>query len=264
MDGIETVQKIREMGGKYESLTIVALTANAIAGVREMFLQNGFDDFISKPIDAEELQEIVSKHLPPGIVHLKEHSEEQNNARDGNKDELNNEILEFFFKRLTAERDKMSAYLESGDFKLFAITVHAMKSSLATINEKKLSETAAKLEAEAKADNREYCTEQFPAFAESLTELHEKLKATFPEEQASVSKEKGDPAHLAECVAKAVTAADDFESESGLELVKALSEFDFGEEINNELEKAKTAFEDFDCTGAAESLARVNVLSGVV
>ncbi|MCL2689992.1 MAG: transporter substrate-binding domain-containing protein, partial [Chitinispirillia bacterium] len=65
MDGIQTVQEIRKLGGKYEKLIIVALTANAVKGAREMFAENGFNDFISKPIDANELRGIIKKHLPP-------------------------------------------------------------------------------------------------------------------------------------------------------------------------------------------------------
>jgi CheY-like chemotaxis protein len=52
------------MGGKYELLPIVALTANAVQGVREMFLANGFDDFLSKPINIGELVRILENWLP--------------------------------------------------------------------------------------------------------------------------------------------------------------------------------------------------------
>lgn len=65
MDGIETVSIIRKMDGeKYSSLPIVASTANAIVGAKEMFLENGFNDFISKPIDVEVLNNVLFKHLP--------------------------------------------------------------------------------------------------------------------------------------------------------------------------------------------------------
>ncbi|MCL2069478.1 MAG: response regulator [Treponema sp.] len=60
MDGIETTQKLRVMG--YRG-TIVALTANALAGNADMFKQNGFDDFISKPIDLRNLNSILNKFV---------------------------------------------------------------------------------------------------------------------------------------------------------------------------------------------------------
>jgi CheY-like chemotaxis protein len=65
MDGIEATARIRAMGGKYEFLPIVALTANAVQGVREMFLANGFNDFLSKPVNTGELVRILENWLPP-------------------------------------------------------------------------------------------------------------------------------------------------------------------------------------------------------
>ena len=60
MDGIETTLKLRELG--YEGC-IVALTANAIVGNSEMFLDNGFDGFISKPIDITQLNAILNEFV---------------------------------------------------------------------------------------------------------------------------------------------------------------------------------------------------------
>ena len=67
MDGVEATLKIREMGlddPYYRELPIVALTANAVAGMREMYLENGFNDFLSKPIDTAELNTVLEKWLP--------------------------------------------------------------------------------------------------------------------------------------------------------------------------------------------------------
>jgi CheY-like chemotaxis protein len=60
MDGIETTEKLREMG---YSGTIVALTANALVGNDEVFRQHGFDDFVSKPIDTRHLNSILNKFV---------------------------------------------------------------------------------------------------------------------------------------------------------------------------------------------------------
>jgi len=60
MDGIETVQKLRERGYK---APIVALTANALVGNEEMFAQNGFDGFISKPIDTHRLNAVLNQFI---------------------------------------------------------------------------------------------------------------------------------------------------------------------------------------------------------
>jgi CheY-like chemotaxis protein len=52
------------MGNQFTRLTIIALTANALSGVREIFLKEEMDDFLSKPIMIKDLREILTKHLP--------------------------------------------------------------------------------------------------------------------------------------------------------------------------------------------------------
>ena len=60
MDGLETTNKIREMG---YTLPIVALTANPLAGQAELFMENGFDDYISKPVDIRHLDNILCRYI---------------------------------------------------------------------------------------------------------------------------------------------------------------------------------------------------------
>jgi CheY-like chemotaxis protein len=67
MDGVEATQHIRAMGDEdlyYRNLPIIALTANAVSGMKEMFMSNGFDDFLSKPIDTDRLNSILEKWVP--------------------------------------------------------------------------------------------------------------------------------------------------------------------------------------------------------
>lgn len=63
MDGLETMKKIRAMNEDMSLLPIVLLTANAVTGVREEMLREGFDDFLSKPIDVDELRRILIRFL---------------------------------------------------------------------------------------------------------------------------------------------------------------------------------------------------------
>ena len=69
MDGIEATDFIRSIDPQddyYRNLPIIALTANAIAGQREIFLEHGINDFLAKPIDIQKLNDILEKWLPPG------------------------------------------------------------------------------------------------------------------------------------------------------------------------------------------------------
>lgn len=65
MDGVETLQKIRQKPGLYyQSLPVIAFTANAIGGAREMFIAEGFNDFIAKPIELSVLERILRRYIP--------------------------------------------------------------------------------------------------------------------------------------------------------------------------------------------------------
>jgi len=65
MDGVETLHRIRQKPGLYfQSLAVIAFTANAIGGAREMFLAEGFDDFIAKPIELSVLERMLHRYIP--------------------------------------------------------------------------------------------------------------------------------------------------------------------------------------------------------
>jgi len=67
MDGVETTERIRALGDSdsyFNKLPIIALTADAVSGMRDMFMQSGFDDFLSKPIDTVVLNSVLEKWIP--------------------------------------------------------------------------------------------------------------------------------------------------------------------------------------------------------
>jgi len=283
MDGVETTGIIRKLGGKHEKLPIIALTANAIQGAKEMFLSRGFNGFISKPIEIQEMNEVLREWLPPGKIEEKiqpaRNAERQDDETSGDFvsaleriDEINTEIglrhvsgmknmyretLGLFQKKLAAECDGMSASLNAKDIKSFAIQVHAMKSALSTIGAMNLSDAALKLETAAKSDDIGYCKERFPAFREKLISLHERLSAIFPGGKAIGKRKPGDPAYLKENIKKALAAADNFNGDLGYKIINDLLAYDFGDQNNTLMENAAAAFENFDYNAARESLNKV-------
>jgi signal transduction histidine kinase/CheY-like chemotaxis protein len=67
MDGVEATLAIRALGEeRCRTMPVVALTANAVSGMREMFLENGFNDFLSKPIDVSRLERLLTQWIPAG------------------------------------------------------------------------------------------------------------------------------------------------------------------------------------------------------
>jgi len=291
MDGMETTQEVRKLGGVYEKLPIVALTANAVAGMKEMFLSSGFNGFISKPIVMRELDKIIREWLSP--EKLSQRSEADGaagavtanaEANDGSDiydifidkvskiEEINTEIglnrfpgmknlyhttMEMFHKKLPAECDNLTVFLDAKDMENFSISVHSMKSSLATIGAMRLSETALELESASKKGETDFCLQKFPEFREKLLSLHAKLSVIFPEAKTAQKKEPGDMSRLLEDVKKSLAAAENFDNDTGMEIIKALLPYDFGVENNDLLENALTALENFEYEGAAGILGKI-------
>jgi len=145
MDGIETVRRIRSLGGKYHDVYIIALTANAVKGAREMFINNGFDDFLSKPIDVNELQEIVIKYLPPEKIKIVTGREktQDNIAREN---ELRLKSIRTFVKENKSAYEKIIDFLDSGDVRTAHRIAHTLKSAAGYLGKTELQEAALSLE----------------------------------------------------------------------------------------------------------------------
>ena len=277
MDGVETVNEIRKLGKDYEKLPIVALTANAVSGMREMFLSNGFNGFISKPIVMQELDTILREWLSPekvtnlpkpekadteagfieAVKKIGEINTEIGQRRSAGMLDIYRHAMYMFHKNMLKECDTMTAFLQARDLNNFMISVHAMKSSLATIGAVPMSEVAAALENASRNKDLDTCVQMFPGFRERLVSLHGRLSAVFPETEDPAKKGPGDMRLLRENVQKALAAAKDFDSDTGMETIKEFLPYDFGDEINILLKDAYSAFENFEYKGAAEILSKI-------
>ena len=180
MDGIEAVKIIRETGYSH---TIIALTANALLGRAKMFLQNGFDSFLSKPIDSRELNTILNEFIknkkPPEVIEAARSvpaadrviNFEQNNGVKSNR------LYNFFI--LDAENAvNILNNINLDDFEIesYITTIHGMKSALANIGEIELSAFAKKLEYAGRDRNFELLYGETQSFINALKYLIKKYK----------------------------------------------------------------------------------------
>ena len=74
MPGMDGVTTLNEMRSRYDmrGVAVIALTADAVAGAREYYIEKGFDDYISKPVKSEALEDILKQHLPEKLLLSKE------------------------------------------------------------------------------------------------------------------------------------------------------------------------------------------------
>jgi response regulator RpfG family c-di-GMP phosphodiesterase len=165
MDGVEAMKKIRaDVSGKNGEVPIVALTANAMSSAKQMFLAEGFDGFVSKPIETEELERVLRQVLPKSMVTYEEIDEKEEAPADFEemrKDtspkitpiSLREQLKPYavdtdgglkycmndfdFYKSLLVQfaiesEEKIhliGRYYESSDWKNYEILVHALKST---------------------------------------------------------------------------------------------------------------------------------------
>lgn len=64
MDGIDTLKEIRKLGDEYASLPVICFSANVVSGARNMFMKEGFNEYLAKPIEIDKLEKIIMELLP--------------------------------------------------------------------------------------------------------------------------------------------------------------------------------------------------------
>jgi signal transduction histidine kinase/CheY-like chemotaxis protein len=211
MDGIETAHLIRERerneadrDGGAKPVPIVALTANAMPGMREMFLENGFNDFLSKPIDGAKLNAVIEAFVESekwetpwaddaaaaaeeSLPDISGVSAKRGVAMTGGTLAGYLRVLEVFCKdaeeRLALLRTLigLTRDAEHGhaafDLNLYITQVHALKSASVSIGAESLSVEAARLEASGKSGDMTYIRDILPAFAEHIAALVKNIRA---------------------------------------------------------------------------------------
>lgn len=183
------------MGEKYEALPIIALTANALIGAMEMFLDAGMNDFISKPASKSDFNEALLRWLPPEKYVLSSESkiEEQKSFAEefddvpeldvrrglmqiGGDVEAYRKTLGILSRSLPSSCANLDSFSQSGDMKALATEAHGLKGSLANLGASELSEKAAALERAGKSGDLGYCTSEAQVLSSLLTVFNEKLK----------------------------------------------------------------------------------------
>ncbi|MDE7277590.1 MAG: response regulator, partial [Lachnospiraceae bacterium] len=198
MDGIEAMHRIREkVGHYYRKLPIIALTANAAPGNREMFLEEGFDDFISKPIEVSVLERVLKRNLPAEKLVFQTKTEAEETAEPqqgkeklvigsldvekgmlycGGKEEYLN-ILEACYEERHESWQLLEELFEGHDWKNYTIKIHALKSMMQNIGALSLSARAKALELAGKRNDVDYIQKNHADLMEEYWHVMEELEA---------------------------------------------------------------------------------------
>jgi len=205
MDGIEATKRIRKLGEitkneYYKTLPIIALTANAIVGMREKFIQSGMQDFISKPIEINKLYMVTKRWLPDNKIISKDTEDSVDVCFDEKSkpccivketamqycptEELLIRNIKTFTSTYQSTRAQLEEYCQQQDLTNYMITVHGLKSTSKMIGLDNVSELAKEQEERCQNGN---CTlvwdrnqELLEKYQESVTDLIKYLESSNP------------------------------------------------------------------------------------
>ena len=213
MNGIETLTIIkREYPEKFEKTPIISLTASAVSGDKEKMIKAGFTDYLSKPVNIDEMEHMMIKYLPQDSVIINDP-----NSMETEDDELSKlpgiifeypqlypekgieycgdaddylYAIETFEASVDTKADLIEADLEKEDTEALALNFHSLKSTSGAIGADKLSEKAKVLEAAAKAKDFTILHNETPGLLSEYrslkTILHNVLEQAQKEKQNAI------------------------------------------------------------------------------
>ena len=213
MNGIETLTIIkREYPEKFEKTPIISLTASAVSGDKEKMIRAGFTDYLSKPVNIDEMEHMMIKYLPQDSVIINDP-----NSMETEDDELSKlpgiifeypqlypekgieycgdaddylYAIETFEASVDTKADLIEADLEKEDTEALALNFHSLKSTSGAIGADKLSEKAKVLEAAAKAKDFTILHNETPGLLSEYrslkTILHNVLEQAQKEKQNAI------------------------------------------------------------------------------
>lgn len=196
MDGIETMHQLREMG---VSCKIVALTANAILGVREELMKEGFDEYLSKPIQFRELDKLLRRFIPKEKIQVQE--DDEMNVREGSAlsleeilsqvdvvkglelcygdRELYRDILKMFYDDAEKQLADLQKLWQEKEYKNYIIQIHSLKTQLLNIGYTALAEDARALEFAGKEERYDYIEQNQECFINDYRTFKTQLEVVF-------------------------------------------------------------------------------------
>ena len=194
MDGVETLRVLRsEQKNPNKDTKVAALTANAIAGCREIYLGYGFDDYLSKPIQADKLDQVLIRFLPQELVHLgnqrMEIAESPKEMQDIltidrelgltyclNMEDFYRETLQAFYEQAEEYLPQLDTHFTNRNWKEYGVITHALKGNALNIGASVFFKLSLQHEMAGKEENEEFILKEYPYYKESLKKLMEKIK----------------------------------------------------------------------------------------
>ncbi len=267
MDGIETAHIIRnECGENGKVPNLIALTANAMEGVKERFLLNGFQDFIAKPLDRRELDKVLSKWIPDDRKTISESPGKNDSGTNSEYDfssiqiqGISNEaivrhqagsvadykeILELYCIDGERKTTLLRNLFEDKDYATYEIEVHGLKSASANIGAMDLSDLAKEHEHAAARGDEEYIKQHFTDLIQSYETQLQHIQHFLDERQEKTDNSEDLPEidlpSFTEMIREALKQLEDFHSRECANRIDVLLNYNLTDDLKTKLKEIQT------------------------
>lgn len=283
MDGVQTLHAIRDLeGNPSRDIPVIALTANAVAGAQAFYIKEGFQDYLTKPIDADKFEDMLIEYLPDNVVYLthnrdisntyvQEDAENELSIREsqlyligfnlknglkymGGDKALYGRVLHDFHSILQEKEEALKDFLKKGDMPGYTIIVHSLKGNARNVGADDLADEAFELEKMAKAGQLEDVTVRSPILFSMMSTMRKSLKVYLDNEDKMVAKEAAEEPEEIEKITEddwrkalqeLADRLDDFDGDTASLKIKELKRYDRPESDKKMLRLCEKAVKDF-------------------
>jgi CheY-like chemotaxis protein/HPt (histidine-containing phosphotransfer) domain-containing protein len=277
INGIEATKTLRTMPGWTETVPIIALTANAITGMKETYIACGMNDYISKPIEIPELNKTLLKWLPKEKIVMSVPKKERHQGSAvivrlaaeldiknaliniGGSEEGYLDVVKAFMTSMPEKLERMTACLEHNDFDNFRIDIHSCKSSLANIGAADMSDAAKAMETAIISQNFVFVKNNFREFSGHLEELFIFIRNIVSDRvfEENHTKVKGSVDVLRNILEDVRVMIDNLEHDSAIETMDRITSESYGLDLDRKLFQIRAAIDSFNYDRASDMIASI-------
>ena len=272
-DGMETLNELKgKKNGINHNTPVVCVTANVIKGARDMYLKEGFDDYLSKPLDSERIEELLIKYIPGDKIEYIESEEIKDGTddkeimipeclkvledyekidlyegiRNSGSPEAYLSLLKIYHSSVDDKCKELNGYLERGDISNYTIKIHALKSSSRIIGALSLEKKAKKLRRCGNINDLDKIKSGHEIFISEYLEFKEVLSGIFSKDDEDDDKPEAGEDLMKEAFGALRAAADDMDCDRLQGIFEEMDDYKIPEndiEIWKEIRKASDIYD---------------------
>lgn len=283
LDGVETTRIIRSLDDeRFRTMPIVALSANAVRGARELFLEAGMNDFVPKPIEMRIMDRALRRWLPDDKIISNRDVDEAAPGEEavsetagslswqmegidvavgmkysGDDENLYREVLSDYMDTIEEKANVIEKAVEEGDLETYTIEVHSLKSISKSIGAMELSELAKDLESNGKNSEWGPIIARTPVLLTMYRNLYQVILPYHTKgSQEDQEKKPVSDKELTELLDQLLESMSMYDSIRGEEIVDELSKYDLADSWGDYMKETAGAMNRLDYDACTEKVSR--------